>query len=96
MELDPSQYSEADRREVDPPIQVEMATWSKGGQLDWSVKEHRPRGSGSVVFAVRTAGSGGSGLVTFDPERAARSSLKPKCMQAFPTTPTARLAMRLS
>ena len=43
MELDPSRYSEADRREVDPPIQVEMATWSKGGQLDWWVKEHRPR-----------------------------------------------------
>jgi hypothetical protein len=24
----------ADRREVDPPIQVEAATWSKAGQLD--------------------------------------------------------------
>jgi hypothetical protein len=33
-DLDPSQYEEADRREVDPPIQVEMATWSPGGQLD--------------------------------------------------------------
>ena len=41
--LDPSQYGSADRREVDPPIQVEMATWSPGGQLDWWVKEHRPR-----------------------------------------------------
>jgi hypothetical protein len=26
---------EADRREVDPPIEVEMASWSPGGQLDW-------------------------------------------------------------
>jgi hypothetical protein len=27
------------RREVDPPIQVEMASWSPGGRLDWWVKE---------------------------------------------------------
>jgi hypothetical protein len=40
-DLDPSQYEEADRREVDPPIQVEMATWSPGGQLDWWIKERR-------------------------------------------------------
>jgi hypothetical protein len=40
-QLDPSQYSEADRREVDPPIQVDAATWSPGGQLDWWVKERR-------------------------------------------------------
>jgi hypothetical protein len=33
-----SQYSEADRREVDPPIQVEMAT---AGRLDWWVKERQ-------------------------------------------------------
>jgi hypothetical protein len=25
--------------EVDPPIEVEAATWSPGGQLDWWVKE---------------------------------------------------------
>jgi hypothetical protein len=42
-DLDPSQYGEADRREVDPPLQVEAATWAPGGQLDWWVKEHRPR-----------------------------------------------------
>ena len=36
-------YSEADRRAVDPPIQVEMATWTPGGQLDWWVRERRPR-----------------------------------------------------
>jgi hypothetical protein len=35
MDLDPNQYSEAHRRPVDPPIQVEMARWSKAGQLDW-------------------------------------------------------------
>jgi hypothetical protein len=43
MDLDPSQYSEADGRAVDPPIPVDAATWSKAGQLDWWVKEHRPR-----------------------------------------------------
>ena len=37
------QLAEVDRREVDPPIPVEMATWSPGGQLDWWVKESRPR-----------------------------------------------------
>jgi hypothetical protein len=41
MDLDPRQYSEADRREVDPPIQVETATWAKTGQLDWWVKERQ-------------------------------------------------------
>ena len=34
-------YSEADRREVNPPIEVESATWSSGGTLDWWVKERR-------------------------------------------------------
>ena len=33
----------ADRREIDPPVQVEAATWTKAGQLDWRVKERRPR-----------------------------------------------------
>jgi hypothetical protein len=32
---DVQQFAEADRREVDPPIQVERATRSKAGQLDW-------------------------------------------------------------
>jgi hypothetical protein len=35
------QRAEADRREVDPPIEVETATWSKAGQLDWWVKERQ-------------------------------------------------------
>jgi hypothetical protein len=32
---------EADRREVNPPIAVEAATWSRAGQLDWWVKERQ-------------------------------------------------------
>jgi hypothetical protein len=39
MKLDPSQYSEADRRAVDPSVLTEMATWSKAGRLDWWVLE---------------------------------------------------------
>ena len=35
------QHAEADRREVDPPIQVETAMWSEAGQLDWWVKERQ-------------------------------------------------------
>ena len=35
------QHAEADRRAVDPPIQVEMATWSQAGQLDRWVKERQ-------------------------------------------------------
>jgi hypothetical protein len=41
IELDPSQYGEADRREVDPPDEVQVATWSAAGQLDWWVKERQ-------------------------------------------------------
>ena len=40
-DADLQQIPEADRREVDPPIQVETATWSPGGQLDWWVQERR-------------------------------------------------------
>jgi len=38
-DLDPSQFGQAGRREFDPPIQVETATCSKAGQLDWSVPQ---------------------------------------------------------
>jgi hypothetical protein len=38
---DVQQFAEADRREVDPPIQVEAASWSPGGRLDWWVKERQ-------------------------------------------------------
>ena len=42
--------AEADRREVDPPIPVEAATWSKAGKLDWWVQEWvKKAGSGSVA-----------------------------------------------
>jgi hypothetical protein len=59
-ELDPSQYGEADRREVDPPIEVESATWSAGGTLDWWVKERgqwlgRVRGPDRRQKWVKTA-----------------------------------------
>ena len=40
-DADVGQIAEADRREVDPPIQVETAMWSEAGQLDWWVKERR-------------------------------------------------------
>jgi hypothetical protein len=33
--------AEEDRREVNPPIEVESATWSAGGTLDWWVKERQ-------------------------------------------------------
>jgi hypothetical protein len=38
---DLKQIAKADRREVDPPIEVEIATWSKAGQVDWWVRERR-------------------------------------------------------
>ena len=38
-DLDPSQYTEQDRREVDPPNEVVSATWVAGDTLDWWVKE---------------------------------------------------------
>ena len=43
QDVDLQQIAEADRSQVDPPIQVEAATWWPAGQLDWWVKEHRPR-----------------------------------------------------
>jgi hypothetical protein len=49
---DLEQIAGADRREVDPPIQVETARWSRAGQLDWWVKERREWWAG---YAVQTA-----------------------------------------
>jgi hypothetical protein len=72
MELsddDLEQIAGADRREVDPPIQVDTATWSTGGQLDWWVKDRqewfgrvrgadgRQRGLELVIFVPRAAHS---------------------------------------
>jgi hypothetical protein len=39
--LDPDQKDPEDRRDVNPPIEVESATWSAGGTLDWWAKERR-------------------------------------------------------
>jgi hypothetical protein len=35
------QRDQTDRIEVNPPIEVQSATWSAAGQLDWWVKERR-------------------------------------------------------
>jgi hypothetical protein len=59
MDLDPDRYSESDRRAVDPPITVDMATWAHAGQLDWWVKE---RQDGTGGYVVPTAVNGGSEL----------------------------------
>ena len=53
---------EGDRREVDLPIEVESATWSPGGQLDWWVKGRQQWFDG---YAVQTVGNGGSKLLIF-------------------------------
>jgi hypothetical protein len=38
---DVQQRPEVDRRQVYPPIEVEMATWAKAGQLDCWARERR-------------------------------------------------------
>jgi hypothetical protein len=40
-DADVQQHAVADRREVDPPIRVETAMWSKAGQDDWWVQERQ-------------------------------------------------------
>jgi hypothetical protein len=40
-DADVQQFAEADRRAVDPPIEVQTASWSKAGQLDWSISERQ-------------------------------------------------------
>jgi hypothetical protein len=51
QDFDTSQYLEADRREVDPPVEVQVATWhpqvsSTGGS--------QSAANGSVEYAVQT------------------------------------------
>jgi hypothetical protein len=41
MEFDLDRLRPEDRRDVDPPIEVETATWSAAGTLDWWVKERQ-------------------------------------------------------
>jgi hypothetical protein len=36
---DLERFAEADRQAVDPPVPVDVATWSHAGQLDWWVKD---------------------------------------------------------
>jgi hypothetical protein len=66
---------------VNPPIQVESATWSAGGQLDWWVKEPK---SGEVGCAVKMAVKGGSGLSIFVVLRASDSD-SPFCCHGSST-----------
>ena len=68
-------YAEVDRRAVDPPIEVESATWSPGGTLDWWVKERREWwGRVGVLRGVRDGSSsrsssgGGVGRHVIGPE----------------------------
>jgi hypothetical protein len=51
-------YAEADRREVDPPIEVESATWSAGSTLDYWVKERQGWWGRVRVQTVVRCGSG--------------------------------------
>jgi hypothetical protein len=55
-DLDPTLYDEADRREVDPPIEVESATWS---QAEPSIGGCANAVSGSVGYAVQMVGDAG-------------------------------------
>jgi hypothetical protein len=41
QDLDPTQYGEADRREENPPVEVQVSRWSAAGTLDWWVRERR-------------------------------------------------------
>jgi hypothetical protein len=40
-DFDPSHYAEADRREVNPPVELESASWAPGGTPDWWVTERQ-------------------------------------------------------
>jgi hypothetical protein len=44
---DVHQLAVADRHEVDPPVQVDTATWSQAGRLDWLVRERWGRVRGA-------------------------------------------------
>jgi hypothetical protein len=77
------QRAEADRREVNPPIQVETATWSKAGQLDWWME--RTAGDGGAAYAVPTVGNGGSEPLIFArPQASERASGLDRSREASP------------
>ena len=52
---DVQQRAEADRREVNPQIQVEAAIWTTAGQLAWWV---RSGSNGGVAYAAQAAVNG--------------------------------------
>ena len=53
-DLDPSQYGEADRREVDPPIQVESLRGPPAARSTGGSKSIDRAWSGSGGYAVQT------------------------------------------
>ena len=61
-DFDLSQYGEADRRAVDPPIEVEAATWSAAGTLTGGSKN---ASSGWGEYAVQMVVNGGSKPLIF-------------------------------
>jgi len=69
MDFDPTQYPEADRREVDPPIQVEVAAWSAGGHSRL-VGERAPGGDGPSTRSWRSSTVGQSCWSSAHRERA--------------------------
>jgi hypothetical protein len=75
--------AEADRREVDPPIQVDTATWSRAGPLGWWVKDRR---EWRVGYAVPTAVNGGSGLLIFVPRAASDRGCRCDQPDLYPRT----------
>jgi hypothetical protein len=60
--FDPEHLDPADRREVNPPIEVESATWSAGGTLDWW---SRSASSGWGEYGAQTVVRSGSKLLIF-------------------------------
>jgi hypothetical protein len=59
-DLDLTQYTEADQCEVNPPIEVEAATWAAAGQLIGGSESAR---NGSDAYAGQTVVKGGSRLL---------------------------------
>jgi hypothetical protein len=62
QDLDPTQYGEAERGEVDPPVEVQVANARQPAR---STAGSENAGNGSVVYAVQMAVNGGSKLLIF-------------------------------
>jgi hypothetical protein len=65
------QRDQADRREVSPPIEVESATWSTAGDLDYPVKERQEWWGG---YGVQTDITYGSELLIYVPPKSTDST----------------------